>query len=390
MRKVRPVAVNPTRAIIVPGLIAHFDFRGDIVDRVSGNAFDAVLPATNGKTVERFGQLYTVGADQPRHTGTGVLLEGQATNKCECYKYNPVDTMNFILGGSAVISIVDDADELASSGLSHFGPNVYKVFGNGGWGSVVIESSFNSLNSHSMSVFARTDVSGGTLKTNNNSGNVSFGPTDGYEQIKSEGFSPSALWERMSIGVVADQILYFTLPQLEEGPRATSPIVGDNTPTQATSASEAADATGNGLSIPLDDIPQVKAALQSEGTMILKWVPGASMSAYSDVGLVTSNDRAMGLLNTRSDGLLRSNDGTSVALNTNSYSAGDILKAVVRWSDSQFNMSVNDNISTGGSFDGSFDIGTHLRLHFGNESPVEYQSLTFFDRALTDSEVANV
>ena len=93
-----PVAHHP------PGVISHSDLRGDVIDRVTGNALDAVLPAVNGKTVDRFGKRYLVGADQPRHTGTGLLIEGQATN---VYPYGeaPQDTSLTLLAQDYTVQV---------------------------------------------------------------------------------------------------------------------------------------------------------------------------------------------------------------------------------------------------------------------------------------------
>jgi hypothetical protein len=378
----------------IPGLIADFDFRGDLVDRVSGQSFDAVLPAVNSKTYERFGKLYKAGPNQARHTGRGVLLEGQGTNKCTCVKYNPQDTTN-ISDASGTVSIVDDSAELIAAGFSAFAGNVFKITATAAFQNVDVLGSTGNTNQHSCSVVARLGAGSARLRLTG-VGDSSI-DSEVYSRVLLENQTPSGTGAVLRIQTQSDDaIVYFTIPQLEEGPVCTSPIVGDNSASTASRATDAADASGNGLSIALDDIPLVKAALQSEGTMILDWVPGfddsdipAATNIVSVQDSVFPADWLLGYSAT--DGRVISNDGTNYATAEGAWDSGDIKRSALRWGPTYgYSLALDGSVGSLLGFSGTFPLGTHLRLAFGNELSQQFSRLRFYNRALTDEEVANV
>lgn len=200
------------------------------------------------------GTVLQVGENVPRVGDTGWILEGGATNKVTAAKSNPSDLTNITKSGdaAAVLSVVNDAAELAKVGLSAFGPNVYKLDNSAGTivATALCLAATGNTNIHSLAVFARKASGNGS--SNLNLENVTGGATisgSGYVRYKWEGKTPVTASDRLQIRAGIGDTVYFTLPQLEEGSVCTSPIPGGTG--AITRASEGADTSGNGLSIPL-------------------------------------------------------------------------------------------------------------------------------------------
>ena len=196
------------------------------------------------------GNLVLASADTPRIESSGWLLEGGATNKVTCAKSNPQALTNITKSGdaAAVLSVVNDATALAAAGLSEFGPNVYKLDNSAGTSYAYIGSgSTGNTNVHSVSVYVRGS---GQVKARLTSGVGDYADLSSkYVRTKTENQTPADNARAFSVQAAAGSIVYFTLPQLEEGPVCTSPIPGGTG--AITRASEGSDTSNNGLTMPL-------------------------------------------------------------------------------------------------------------------------------------------
>lgn len=320
----------------IPGIVGEFDLRGDVNDRVTGEPLDVDLSATNGKYVDRLGTYVKYGADQARHTGTGVLLEGEGTNKCTCQKINPSATTNIgAPTNDGVLSIVDDADELAAAGLSAFGPNVFKLENPSAIAFTTITVSGAAADTTvSLSLFAR--VSGANdvrLELNTGQGEIQFSNTK-YVRVVSEGIDPEGATKQLSITCEQSTDVYFILPQLEESKHVTSPIIGDNSAATATRATDAALADGNGYQYDFDNNPELKALLGSPSlkiTMVFTFKARCDSTDLPDgcgvLGFGTATSNYAGIYYDGGSGLFqRLLAGRNLV---RPFSCGDIVKVVV-------------------------------------------------------------
>lgn len=151
------------------------------------------------------------------------------TNKVTARKFNPVDTTNITKGGdaAAVLSVVDDTAALTAAGLIGIctGGKVYKL--DNSVGTAVsfanIGGTAGNTNVHLFMAFVR----GGTGRIMDGNwypnGGSAFLADTAYRLVSHTGSafnSSSTLLIKADIG----QIVYFILPQLEEGAFATPPI----------------------------------------------------------------------------------------------------------------------------------------------------------------------
>lgn len=389
-------------ALSVPGVIADFDLRGCMIDRVTGQEMDATLPSTNGKYVADASGKWRgpFGADMPRINGSSLSIAGGQTNLCECVKFNPQsgDTSPFILGNSPDFDIEDMTASLAGTDFEIFKGNAYHLstINSGVWGRAVVPGSVAVIGDTTI-VLVVLAPQGVQVGFNDGSPVVDIPASNEWQLVKIEGVTSVETWAKVSIVLaLGGYECWFILPHLLRQKYFESMILGDNTAAPATFATEAG-AADNGISVDLDDIPEVKAALQSEGTMVLKWVPGFDKGdGTANCGLIGARDGYTSLSYMVANGNIAFTDGTNYGtLLSDSYVAGDNITLILRWSGSQMigAARVNNNavvIKSPDSFDGAFTLGSKLRFHWSQESAVEYQSLTFYNRALTDEEVANV
>jgi hypothetical protein len=162
----------------------------------------------------------------------GVLTVPPRTNKCTCRKANPTDTTNITLAGdaAATLTVVDDTTALAAAGLSNVctSGKVYKLDNSGGtaiaWANVY--GSAGNTNSHCATACFRTTGSGGGTVAINGYG-ANYKSESGYESqtvIK----ATSAAEDTLQVYAQAGTVVYFILPQLEEGPTCSPPIFQDS------------------------------------------------------------------------------------------------------------------------------------------------------------------
>jgi hypothetical protein len=171
----------------------------------------------------------------------GVNVSDSATNKCECVKANPVDTTGLTLSGdvAATLTVVDDSVALAAAGLSEvcMSGKVYKLDNSTGTvvGTVAIDGKTTNLNAHIVCCYWR-GVGEALMRLTYSSDVSSSLPLEYTRKVTTtDSNDENALTK---IEVTAGSIVYFILPQLEEGSIATAPIIGADT---AATASRAAD-----------------------------------------------------------------------------------------------------------------------------------------------------
>lgn len=174
-----------------------------------------------------------------RHTSAGVregiVPEPQRTNKITACKHNPTDTTNVSRVGnaSAVLSLVNDAAELAAAGLSTVcsNGNVYKLdntLGGASTAYMAFAGVTGNTNTHVVSAYVRS--TGGATRVRNTSLSGSALVDAGGPYVRANfTFTPAGgsdvLWVVAGLGTVA----YAILPCLEEGAFVTSVIGGDTT-----------------------------------------------------------------------------------------------------------------------------------------------------------------
>lgn len=188
--------------------------------------------------------------------------------------------------------------------------------------------------------------------------------------------------------------------QLETGTFPSSRIYNPGTlgdGSTASRATQAADSSGNGLSIDLDLLDsRVLTALgnegNGEGTMICEIRIPIAEDAWDDSGLITFVDRRPNILSTWTRDTVNSYDSTNVVSDSNFWDRNKLSKTAIRWSGSTlelFRKKEDESTWTvnSGSFDGAFDIETHLKLFYGNEYPMWLRNLRLYNKALTEDEI---
>lgn len=261
------------------GLISRVRFGKGLVDMVNGQKLSFVRPGAGLKRFER--ELVALGANVPivEKNGQVLLLEGPATNKCTCAKSNPQALTNISKSGdaAAVLSVVNDAAALAAAGLSAFGPNVYKLDNSAGTAAAYAlpGASVGNTNAHSVSVYARG--SQGSIFIDGSSLFASIS-SPVYKRFFVNNDTPINNTRYVMISAAAGSIVYFILPDLEEGPVYTSPIPGGTG--AITRASAGSDASGNGLQLPLTQ-PMIDSLKGNSIDLAASWVEvTAGLSGY--------------------------------------------------------------------------------------------------------------
>lgn len=167
-------------------------------------------------------------------TAPGWLCEPARTNKVTCRKANPVDTTGLTKSGdaAAVLSVVDDTAALTAAGLIGVcnSGKVYKFDNSLGTinASTIIQGDTTNINVHSFSCFARN----ASLVATSASFYIGSFPanssvikgTSSYLKCSVTNFVPTGVANKAVLYVTAGSIVYFILPQLEEGSFSTSPI----------------------------------------------------------------------------------------------------------------------------------------------------------------------
>lgn len=187
---------------------------------LSGDPIHASTPLRTTKgTVQKYAESYK-----------GPLIEPARTNKVTCRKENPTDTSNITKEGdaAAVLSVVDDAAALAAARLEKVctSGKVYKLDNSAGstHATARIAGETGNINTHAAFAYARGG--GGAycgIRINGTAGAETLISSDGYARYESIQ-TPTATTRKARIDASPGKIVYFILPQLEEGAFLTSPI----------------------------------------------------------------------------------------------------------------------------------------------------------------------
>lgn len=202
-------------------------------------------PAPAKKTLGTLTGSKTVYADIDPTVWRRAKIEPTRTNKVTARKINPVDTTNTDIS-NATRDIVDDSAALTAVGLDKICTSgmVYEFALGAVTGLGVFLGATGNLNKHSMFVYARV-VSGALNAAQFGFSGVSGRPTvpsNAYTQIKFENVTPSATTNALILynATASPVTIRCILPQLEEGPFVTAPIITDADPLAAITRSGAA------------------------------------------------------------------------------------------------------------------------------------------------------
>ena len=168
---------------------------------------------------------------EPFATPFGYSNWPARTNKCTCLKFNPTDTTNITKSGdaAAVLSVVDDTAALTAAGLIGVctSGKVYKLDNSAGStdGVASISGATGNVNVHSTAIYARGgSASSGRTGFSNASGSTTNIVLTTYSRLLSENRTPVNTGNTNVVYASPGKVVYFILPQLEEGAFATPPI----------------------------------------------------------------------------------------------------------------------------------------------------------------------
>lgn len=213
----------------------------------SGYGFTFTGSSTAATYWNSAGKLVANTVNNPRFEtisseAVGLLMEGAGTNKHTNQNYNPtVTTGVVVVGGTGVLSLVNDAAVLATSGLDQICTNgmVYLLDNSAGGTTsyVEIDASVGNTNAHSCSVYARSDaVGGGNLNLLGAAAATLINTTTTYSRVFLDNVIPSSTARKMQISALAGRKVWFILNQMEEFIASTSVIL-----TAGASGTRAAD-----------------------------------------------------------------------------------------------------------------------------------------------------
>lgn len=197
------------------------------------------------------GRKYEITATTANYFGAGLVVGNQfiATTATALDASNKVKEVQFAVGtksyydsggvvwrnnhtnmtlsgdAAAVLTTVDDAANIPTE-LKALLPSgkVYKLDNSLATvaSSVTFGGTVGNLNAHSS--FAYIKGSGGNVTVRHNSTGTTIAAPTPWTLLKSENVVPSATTQQLVFDVAAGVIIYFILPQLEEGPNCTSVI----------------------------------------------------------------------------------------------------------------------------------------------------------------------
>ena len=113
-------------------------------------------------------------------------------------------------------------------------------------------------------------------------------------------------------------------------------------------------------------------------------------------GIVVARDNKLSLMYTDHDGDLITYDGTLTAPKSSTITINTWYKYVLKWGydvggNEKFRVGVDTGTGiawgTEANFDGSYTLGTNLRLAYGLFGPMWMRDLRLYDRILTDAEI---
>jgi hypothetical protein len=244
--------------------------------------FDNIQTSVNIPTKAGTRKWYT----EPFAGNFGYSNWPARTNKVTCRKYNPVDTSNLTLSGdaAAVLSVVDDTAALTAAGLIGIctSGKVYKLDNSAGSTDAVVAcgGSTGNTNDHYYSAYCSGvgDISrGGSVVVKTTFDNA------GYVRVLLLGAGVSSE-STLRVRVPAGSIVYFILPDLQEGAFITPPIFDPDEDTLATVTRPATE-----LDEPLEEVGTqlqlvvIPAATDTAGTLL---DDGTNKLSYDGTNLI--------------------------------------------------------------------------------------------------------
>lgn len=164
------------------------------------------------------------------------------TNKVTCRKANPVDTTNITKAGdaAAVLSLANELPATLANAIDENGNpvdlteactsgKVYKLDNSAGATNAFanVGGLVGNTNKHSYSIYGRVGAGTGIVYIGG-AGGVNI-TSDGYSKLGQNGQTPNSTTAFLTIRANPGAVIYFILPQLEEGSFATPPIYKDST-----------------------------------------------------------------------------------------------------------------------------------------------------------------
>lgn len=395
-----PIAVRPPS----PGLIAAWDFRGDVVERRSGWPMACNLPALYGKYYDRFGMPCIAGADIPRLNGLGAILEGEGKDWCTNAAWTAVGSITPTVGAYSlgILSLDLITGQTASCHRYQFhsmettvashAVSCHVKQGNLATGYLTIRDHDLSLDSSIRFSFVTGGFVAGQDTLNPSVGTISKWL---MEPLKDDVWRVGFVYTPATANVHSccvktgtanpDDYMYAGEGSvvLEDNFSSYIPTNGEAL-TRATDAASAG-ADGNGYKFLLANNPQLAAALASKGAFHSLFQPRfAFADGLTDLGLWTVNDTVEGPLYIGSDSKLTMSDGTNVVALDYAYSLEEQLDVRPWWDGNSMGLKLYDALGNlldenGGSFVGAWPNVGYLKPHFGNEASCIQRSLSAYD-----------
>ena len=190
-----------------------------------------------------------------------------------------------------------------------------------------------------------------------------------------------------STGVAAQGSIIVDAAQVELNKKIPSSFI----PTVASAVTRATESGYSSYDLPSN-------LFDAEGTAIIWFRPGfAEAVASADGGILACNDAVSSLLYADISGNgVASHDGATEATQALAYAAYTWYKLIVKWGydvggTEKFRVGVDSGagVSWGAeqTFDGSFTLGSYLRIGYGLFGPMHVRNLMLFRKALSDTMI---
>ena len=301
---------------------------------------------------------------------SGLGIDTQAFHDGSVFQ-NPIPGMTLAGDIVSVLSVVDDQTALELFGeldliVGHW--KVYKLDNSLGVSAsfATIEGQHANINTHKLSVFAR--VIGGVtsdLRTTYSDGITVLDGGTVFNRYSSGEYVPTNANAELRMRSVAGDVIYFAIPQLEEAPIVSSPIL-----TNGSSVTRNKDE----LSIQIEDNFG-----QAEGTMFIDWTPhydSSILSVGEGIVALRAGFASILYLDTGSSGKLTSTDATNYHEQTTSFLKDVVQKIAIAWG-SSLSITRNGITGTPNPYDGAFTVDGSNFISFGQASKSPFSVANF-------------
>ena len=231
---------------------------------------------------------------------------------------------------------------------------------------------------------------------------VNITTTGGVWEKKYVTLTPSAsralVYLYFGLGNLGTYTFKMDLPQLEATAYPTSYIPTNGCPvTRLTEAGSASNGYSWTMSTALKN--SLGAASPSRGTLLVDYTPIGSYNYTTDTGFISPRDGISGPAYFGTNEKLTSYDGVNNSTSVDTVATGNTFYTIsVRW-DSTVSAPTTGALKvsekhagtwshgTATNYDGSFTLGTSLRLAYGNEYPFWIKNIKFFDGWVKDGNL---